>query len=332
LSAKHNDSYRAVHLLFDKGATIHRIAGATAAGDFVITGASGSVLAEVAKQTGVDFTTASGVPQGANQIRKPRIAMYQRYNGGNMDEGWTRLMFEQFDVPFTTIRDADVKAGDKAANLNARFDVIVLPNDTIAAMTGERPAGGNQPPPEDLTPPEYRSGFGAEGVKALQAFVQSGGTLVTLGQAGDLPIQRFGLPVRNVVANLPSKEFWCPGSTLRMRFNTSNPVAYGMPSEGLGLFMPGSQVYEITSMDRSQDVGIIATYVERDILQSGWLLGEQVIAKKAAALTVKYGSGTVVLLGFRPQHRDQTHGTFKLVFNALLSGPLTPARTTTTQQ
>ena len=75
----------------------------------------------MARQTGVDFTTASGVP-GAFQIRKPRIAMFQRYNGGNMDEGWTRLMFEQFNVPFATIRDADIKAG----NLNAKFDVVVL--------------------------------------------------------------------------------------------------------------------------------------------------------------------------------------------------------------
>ena len=94
-----------------------------------------------------------------------------------------------------------------------------------------------------------------------------------------------------------------------------------MPAEGLALFMAGGQVYEVTSTDSSQDVEIIATYVERDILQSGWLLGEQVIAKKAAAVTVKHGAGKVVLIGFRPQHRDQTHGTFKLVFNALLNGP-----------
>ena len=117
-----------------------------------------------------------------------------------------------------------------------------------------------------------------------------------------------------------------------MRFNAADPIGYGMPAEGLGLFMPGSQVYEVTSMDRSQDVDIIATYVDRDILQSGWLLGEQVIAKKAAAVTVRHGSGKVVLLGFRPQHRDQTHGTFKLVFNALLNGPTPTSRTTTTQQ
>jgi hypothetical protein len=330
LSAKLNDSYRAVHLLLDRGASVRRVARAGEglhAGDFIVSGGSNAVLSEVAKQTGVDFTTAAGVPQGAYAIRKPRVGMYQRYRGGNMDEGWTRLMLEHFNAPFKSIMDAELKAG----GLEATYDVIILPNDSLQAMTGDRPAagsggqggpgGGQGGPPEDNTPPEYRSGFGADGVKALQAFVEKGGTLVTFGQAGDLPIQRFGLPLRNVVAGLPSKEFWSPGSTLRVRFDNTNPIAFGMPSEGWALFMAGSQVYEVTSTDRSQDVEIIATYVDRDILQSGWLLGEQVIAKKAAAVTVKQGAGKVVLIGFRPQHRNQTHGTFKLVFNALLNGP-----------
>jgi hypothetical protein len=331
LSGALNDTHRAVHLLLGRGANVHRVArsaAGAAAGDFIVTGATQPVLAEVAKQTGVDFATASGVPQDAYQIRKPRIALFQRYNGGNMDEGWTRLMFEQFDVSYTTIRDADLKGG----NLESKFDVIVLPNDSLQAMTGERPANAQGTPPANMTPPEYRSGFGAEGVKALDGFVQKGGTLVTFGQAGDLPIERFGLPLRNVVANLPAKEFWSPGSTLRVRYDTNNPIAFGMPTDGLALFMAGSQVYEITSMDRGQDVDVIATYYDRDILQSGWLLGEEVIAKKAAAVTVRHGDGTVVLIGFRPQHRDQTHGTFKLVFNALLNGPAANRNTTTNLQ
>ncbi len=43
---------------------------------------------------------------------KPRIGLFQRYGGGNMDEGWTRLLFERFDIPFTTVMDKDIKAGD----------------------------------------------------------------------------------------------------------------------------------------------------------------------------------------------------------------------------
>jgi hypothetical protein len=63
------------------------------------------------------------------------------------------------------------------------------------------------------------------------------------------------------------------------------------------------------------------TFVERDLLQSGWLIGEDTLARKAAMVSVEFGQGKVVLIGFRAQHRAQTHGTFKLVFNALLSGP-----------
>ena len=338
LNTKQNDTFRAVFQLLEKGVPVRRIRqgvrpgsdpqAKSATGDFIVSAGSADVLTAVASSTGVDFAALGTSPANAAEVVKPRVAMYQRYGGGNMDEGWTRLMFEQFSVPFKTIMDAEIKAG----GLEAKYDVIVLPSDSVAAMTGERPAagageggrgggrggGGGGGADADTTPPEYRSGFGAEGVKALEAFVQKGGTLLTFAQAGDLPIQRFGLPVRNIVAGLAPREFWSPGSTLRVRFDNQHPLAFGMPSEGLALFLAGSQVYEVTSTDRSQDVHILSTYVERDILQSGWLLGEQVIAKKAAAVAVRHGEGTVVLIGFRPQHRDQTHGTFKLVFNALI--------------
>jgi hypothetical protein len=332
LSAKLNDSHRAVHQLLAKGIAVRRVRSGNGftPGDFVVASGSagaGTGLAAIAAETGVDFTAITGqAPKDTYEIRAPRVAMYQRYGGGNMDEGWTRLMLEQFGIPFKSIMDAEIKAG----NLESKYDAIVLPADSTAVMTGERPAagaeggrggGGGRGGAPDSTPPEYRSGFGAEGVKALEAFVQKGGTLVAFAQSGDLPIQRFGLPLRNVVAGLEPKEFWCPGSTLRARFDTKHPLAYGMPPEGLALFLAGSQVYEVTSTERGQDVEIFATYVERDILQSGWLLGEQVIAKKAAAVAVRHGDGRVVLIGFRPQHRDQTHGTFKVVFNALLNSP-----------
>jgi hypothetical protein len=338
LDGRLNDSFRAAFLALDRGLAVRRASQASAdgsvrAGDFLV--GAGDVAA-IARQAGVDFVALKApVTTGAYALRKPRVAMLQRYGGGNMDEGWTRLMFEQFDVPYKSIMDAEIKAGD----LESKYDTIILPADSIAAMTGERPPAGQGGPGAgvgfggpDNTPAEYRSGFGAEGVKALEAFVQKGGTLLTFAQSGDLPIQRFGLPLRNVVQGLPSKAFWSPGSTLRVTFNNTNPLAYGMPSEGLALFMAGGQVYEVTSTTNSQDVEVLTTYVDRDILQSGWLLGEQVIAKKAAAVSVKHGAGKVVLIGFRPQHRDQTHGTFKMVFNALLNAPQAPSAVTTTAQ
>jgi hypothetical protein len=334
LDGRLNDSFRAAFLLLDKGVAVRRASqgsadGRVRAGDFLVP--AGDVAA-IAAQTGVDFAALpAAVTTGAYPLTKPRVGLLQRYAGGNMDEGWTRLMFEQFNVPHTTVMDAEIAKG----NLNARFDTIVLPADTVAAMTGERPAAGGRGEGgpgagADNTPPEFKSGFGAEGVKALQAFVEQGGTLLTFAQAGDLPIQRFGLPLRNVVAGVPGKEFWSPGSTLRVKFDHTTPLAYGMPAEGLALFLAGGQVYEVTSTDRSHDVTILSTYAERDILQSGWLLGEALIARKAAAVSVTLGQGKVVLLGFRAQNRAQTHGTFKLVFNALLNGPAAATTTTAT--
>jgi hypothetical protein len=328
LDGRLNDSFRAANLLLDKNVVVKRVdvasGGADAAlhpGDFLVA-ASGSdaIVADVAKQTGVDFAPLASEPkQGAHPLAKQRIAMYERYYGGNIDEGWTRFMLEQFNFASTPLKDAEIKAG----NLNGKYDVIILPADTTAMLTGERAAGPGNPfvgRPETF-PPDYRSGFGKEGVEALKAFVEKGGTLVTFGEAGSLAIDRFNLPIRNVLANEKPKDFWCPGSTLKVKFDNTHPLAYGMPSQGLAVFLAGSQAYEIMPGEHNERIETMVTFVDRDILRSGWLLGEEKIAKRAAMVSAQLGKGRVVLIGFRAQHRAQTHGTYKVLFNALLSAP-----------
>jgi len=252
----------------------------------------------------------------SHSIRQQRIGMYRLYRGGNMDEGWTRRMLEDVGSPYTSLRDEQILAGD----LHERWDVIILPEDSRSMMmgAGEDAAG---PYGRDVSgvPPDYRSGFGTEGVRALEAFVRNGGTLVTFSESGALPIEEFGLPVRNIVEGVWGNEFWAPGSTLRMEVKNDNPFAYGMPEDALGLFRRGCQVYETISGPASEEIRRIVTYPERDILQSGWLMGEERIAEMAAVLSVPHGEGVVYLIGFRAQHRHQTHGTYKLVFNALVN-------------
>ncbi len=330
LDGRLNDSFKAVNLLWDEGVSVRRAddqGGRLRPGDFIVpASAPEALVAEIARQTGVDFQALNVDPADeSHAMRRPRIGMYQRYLGGNMDEGWTRLLLERFYFPYTTLKDDALKAG----NLHTQYDVIILPADNMATMTGERPPGAganfSSRRPEAY-PPEYRSGFGKEGVDALKAFVENGGTLVTFAQAGELPIKKFGLPIRNVVDGVPAKEFWSPGSTLRMNFDTSNPLAYGMPEKGVGLFLQGNHVYQVIPSERNHQIERVATYVDRDILQSGWLLGEDVIAEKAAVVSVGHGQGRVVLIGFRAQHRVQTHGTFKLVFNALVRDGAEPMK------
>jgi hypothetical protein len=205
-------------------------------------------------------------------------------------------------------------------------------------ITGERPAaggggrggeggggrGGGGGRSMESVPPEYRSGIGTDGVEALRTFVQKGGTLVTLAGASNFAIERFALPVRNVLAGLPSREFFCPGSTLHANFDTTHPLAYGMPAEGLVTFLGGNLAFEIAPNDHSERYEVVVRYGDRGLLQSGWLVGEENIVKRAAMVSARYGAGQVVLIGFRAQHRAQTHGTFKLLFNALVTGPEPP--------
>jgi hypothetical protein len=90
-----------------------------------------------------------------------------------------------------------------------------------------------------------------------------------------------------------------------------------MPREGV-LFFWGSPVPKILPSPFNDRCEVVARYPEREILQSGWLIGEEHLAGQPAMLAVKSGQGRVILYGFRPQFRAQTHGTLKLLFNALL--------------
>ena len=318
LDGRWNDAFKAVSLLLDKNVAVRRLdqtAGGLRPGDFLIpAGAPADLLAETARATGVDFRALDpALREAGRPVKRMRVGMYQRYWGGNMDEGWTRLLFEQFAIPYTTLMDADIKKG----GLNAKFDVLILPDDMTALIVGGKLTGWFAGM-EETTPPEYRSGIGDAGVEALKDFVEKGGTLAALGEACDFAVEKLGLPVRNAVAEVDDKAFWCPGSTLRVAYDTRNPLAYGMPEEGLAIYQMGNSAFYILPTDYNERTETVATYADRDLLQSGWLVGESYLANKAAVVSIKKGSGRVILYGIRPQHRAQTHGTFKLLFNALI--------------
>ena len=315
LDGRLNDAFKAVNLLMAAGVPVRRAstdAQDVRAGDFIVaSSADASTLEAVAAQTGMGFSALETDPgDSAFPVNPQRIGLFQRYYGGNMDEGWTRWLLEDFEFEYTTIRDDEILRGD----LRERWDVIVLPADSKDMMVEGRSD------PSD-TPPDYRSGFGEAGVEALEDFVENGGTLVTFAQAGDLALDELGLPVRNAVRGVWGNDFWSPGSTLRMKVDNSTPFTWGMPEDALATYLAGGQVYETVPGGESADVRRLATYPERDILQSGWLLGEETIANKAAMVAVDKGRGVVLMIGFRAQHRAQTHGTFKLLFNALMERP-----------
>jgi Zinc carboxypeptidase len=352
ISGSLNQSFNVVNQLLAKGIAVQRIDKPTPglnAGDFVIPNAPQELVASLSKETGVDFMSLKApVTQGTHEVTKLRIGMYERYSGGNIDQGWTQWVLEQFKFPVTSIFDAELKKGD----LNAKYDVIIFPEDTTAMITGEaaaggaataggrgggggRGAGGTTPAPAGPpagppagggggfgggipAPPEYRTGIGAEGVASLRAFVQKGGTLVTLGGASNFAIERFGLSIRNVTTGKSTKEFWCPGSTLKIKVDNNNPLAYGMPPDALAVYLMGNPAFALTPTAHNERYEVVARYADRDLLQSGWLVGEDTLARTGAVVSAHMGTGKILLIGFRTQHRGQTHGTFKLLFNSLI--------------
>ncbi len=314
LDGRQNASFKAVNLLLDKDIAVRRVDKAPGLnpGDFIVHTGSEAVYEDIARQTGVDFHAfRDGIDGEIHEVKKPRVGMYQRYYGGNMDEGWTRFLLEMFSFPYTSLMDAEIRKG----NLNARYDTIIIPQDSPEIIMGEIPPRYRRF--ISAVPPEYRSGLGNDGVNALKEFVKNGGTLVALDEASNFAVDKFGLGVRDVLANLDSREFFCPGSTLKVHFDNTHPLAYGMPQEGCVVF-DSSLAFSVTASQNSEKYKTVVRYQDKDILQSGWLIGEARLSGMPAMIEVEHGKGRVILIGFRTQHRCQTHGTFKLLFNAML--------------
>ena len=205
---------------------------------------------------------------------------------------------------------------------NVSDEAFHLPSDNPAYIIGdkieeyyEKRFKGRRTPPK--YPPEYRSGIGEEGVEKVKEFVEAGGTLLTLNEASEFAIEKLKVPVINALKDLKPEEFHCPGSTLWTDIDTAHPLGYGIPERGL-VVLRGKTAFTVKPGEKGQDYRVVVSYPEEQIMQSGWLIGEEKLARKAAMIEAKMGEGRVVLYGFAPQARSLTDATFKLFFNALL--------------
>jgi hypothetical protein len=251
-------------------------------------------------------------------MRVPRIAMYQPASP-SMDEGWTRWVLESFEFPFTSISADDIAKGD----LRSRFDAIVVTDEPRGVLAGGGRGGraGGAGVAAGAVRPGEAGAVGAglpEGdanrVKAIDDFVRAGGTLICLNRSTAFAIEQLKLPVRNVLQGLNRQEFFAGGSLLNVTVTRSAVVMNGLPATA-AVFFNSSPAFE--TLEGFQGV-VLARYAQTGSpLASGYLLGEEHLRGKAAAIEVRHGNGRVVLLGFRPQWRGQTFGTFKVLFNAL---------------
>ncbi|MEY4635273.1 MAG: hypothetical protein RJA55_1071 [Acidobacteriota bacterium] len=259
----------------------------------------------IARDLGLRVTASAGPPpQGSRPLGHTRVALYKPWVE-SIDEGWTRWLLEQYEFPFGNIADADIRRG----GLRARFDAIVLPDMPADRMITGHPAG--------TMPPEYVGGLGTEGTEALRQFVAEGGTLVALDSASELAIGVLGAPVKDVTRGLPPTEYFCPGSVISLALE-EDPLTYGVPRETAG-FCAFNGAYDLLPAEAAPaaTARVIGRYAKSGVLLSGWLEGEGIVAGKGAMVEVKSGRGRAILFGFRPQHRGQSHATFRLFFNAL---------------
>jgi hypothetical protein len=267
---------------------------------------------EVRGDLGLALWTTEKSPV-ANPIKAGiRVGIYQGPRG-NMDEGWTRYVFDTFNAPFETVRDAAVSEG----NLSAKFDAIVLPSDRARE-------------PADPEAAETPTGIGAKGLGNLARFVDDGGTLICLdGSCGPL-IKQWQLPLRNVLEGLRSTDFYCPGSILAIDVDTSNPIARTMSKDVNAYFInssafelidkPAPKAVDVYGGPTRDQVQVVARYAKEDILRSGWLRGEERVKDRIALAEIRMGKGRLVLFAFRPQHRGQTWGTLPFIWNAINAG------------
>ncbi len=259
-----------------------------------------------------DFSLAART--GWKELKRPRVAVYQAWTA-NMDEGWTRWLLEEVGFAYTSMHNTDIQAG----GLRNKFDAIVIPDQPANSIENGHRAG--------TMPQEYTGGIGPQGAEALKEFANAGGILIFLNSATDYAISRLGVPAKTVTPARAggrggdpdfaggdrvagSSEFYSPGSLLNVKVDVRSPLAYGIPSE-IAIWNEQSPAWDT-------QLPVVARYPDSGILASGWLVGEKVIANRAAVIDAPMGNGRVILFGMRPQYRAQSYLTFKMFFNALL--------------
>lgn len=272
------------------------------AGTFLARGVDRREVERAAAEVGVDVQGLDVWPEGEfTPVRAPRVAVVEPW-GGVIDAGWTDWVLRQHGFHVTRVRPAALRT----TPLNEQFDAIVVPEmSSMQLLRGWQSASVR---------PEHRGGLEDTGVLALKGFLRAGGTVVTLGNSAEFAIDYLDVPAVVAARSDDVDSTFIPGSLLRVRLEPSHPVTYGMPEDVDAMhtlnngYTPGRGADELRA---------IARYADDGLLRSGYAIGENRLKGLLAAFEMPLGQGRVIVLGFRPQHRGQTWGTFKLLFNAL---------------
>jgi hypothetical protein len=314
-----------------------------AAGSFIIPAdANPPDLAERLEQSaaelGLHIRGVRRRPEVASHdLDVPRVALVHTWVSTPQDAGWWRLTFDRLGIPYTYISEQDIGAADLSG-----FDVIIMPNhraspqilvsgtsDAGAALpwrnTAEYPAIGIIDETDDV-----RKGMGYDGLNNLRRFLEAGGVFVTEGSASSFPIE-MALTRRVSISAAP--QLVARGSVLRAEPDDStSPIVYGY-TDPFGAYFSTRPMFRVDSSDggssnpdwlrdelwEKEIPRVVLRFAKSDVLMSGMLSGESLIAGTPAIVDVPVGRGHVVLFAIRPFWRLETFGSHALVFNTMLN-------------
>jgi Zinc carboxypeptidase len=309
LSHRSNASFEVVNEALKAGATVTlaqdavKTVNGAERGAFLLSGIGRDKVDGIAKKYGVAAVAVSA-PARTLAIKKAKIGLYRPW-APSIDEGWTRWVLENYGFEPKSLYNADIRSAD----LRGRYDVIVVPDMSTRQLMDGYGVG--------IVPGEYAGGIGQDGLNNLREFVREGGTLVALNKAADALIPLLSLPVENVIKGAKSDKFFCSGALLRVETEHGElPTNYGEPESPVVMFQAGPAFQPLPGFHGA----VLARYSKQtNPLESGLLLHPEAIEGKAAAVEMAYGRGRIVLYGFKPQFRGQSHATYKYLFNELYS-------------
>jgi len=330
------------------------------AGSWIIPAQDGlaQTLHACAAELGLDFTSVTAVPDVPRHPAKPaRIGVWVPW--ADTDSiGWIRYSLDQRNVPYTYLRDEDIRAG----GLRNRVDVLLYGHvdlelaEQIQGLpkawgpmpfkkTPETPSFGTPAESDDIT-----GGIGWEGLAQIQRFVDDGGLLVTLGSGSMLALEGgIVRGVRRAAGGVPrstqgggsassaasqNASARTPGAHVRVTFDRpDHPLAYGYPArthvfrQNFPLYDPPRRwlrmAYCTTCLDGPEDrSSIVLEWGDTSaasFVVSGQAWGEEQLIGRPAILDLPEGRGHVISFNFNPLHRDLNRGDHRLVWNAILN-------------
>ena len=295
LSSHHSDTWSKVITALDNEHATQFITGGEREGLFV-NGAS----------------AAQGDEEALTLQRLPRIGLYSPWSG-SMDEGWMRYVFDTYAVPYVTVRNEMLRAGA----LGDFLDVLIIPSISSGQLDRGRTFGS--------VPDDYAGGLAPEGAVAVEEFVRSGGTLLSLGSSCQWAIDLFEFPLVDVTREEDGREFSCPGSVLRAIPTDGHPMTAGL-DHSIALFFSRSAAFRLMTekerkeaqLENERAIDTLLRYAPTRVLLSGWVRKPEVIENEGAWIRIGHGAGQVHLFAFRPQYRAWTQATFPLIFRAML--------------